>query len=222
MIASATTILDSSPKSKQFQELANLANVRLLAATEIDCFFCLVVRVCLAVVFQLDLIAVQFVGDKVYVTPVVGLHGLHAHLLFSQGVRYNTKAIFDGVIKMHVAVSEFGEWIKQDEDRLSWFCSTKRPQTDRPTDRPTHQPHKPPDPLNRQVCYLADPSADVFLKKLAESLVKVDWHVRGKYGPLCCVAAAVGARCMLGWYPDIPQDILRIVGDRAVAPYVSR
>ena len=69
--------------------------------------------------------------------------------------------------------------------------------------------------------FIVDPCKDVFLKDLAESLIKVDWHMRGKYGPLCSVASAVGARCMLGWYPDIPREILRIVGDRAVAPHVS-
>ena len=68
---------------------------------------------------------------------------------------------------------------------------------------------------------LLDSSKEAFLKDLTGSLLKVGWHVRGKYGPLCCVTSVVGATKMLDWFPRIPQDIYPLMKDRCLVPHVS-
>jgi len=67
-----------------------------------------------------------------------------------------------------------------------------------------------------------DSTKDAFLKDLTGSLLKVGWHVRGKYGPLGCITTVVGAMRMLLWFPNIPQDIFPLMRDRGLVPHVSQ
>ena len=47
------------------------------------------------------------------------------------------------------------------------------------------------------------------------------WHVRGKYGPLGCMASIVGATKMLLWFPTIPQELFPFMKERGLVPHVS-
>ncbi|KAK3745523.1 hypothetical protein QZH41_009923, partial [Actinostola sp. cb2023] len=87
-------------------------------------------------------------------------------------VRYQTKAIFEHVVSMHVAAS--GQ----------------------------------------------EPSSDNFLKNLTGKLLEVGWHRRGIYGPLCCLASIMGAKCLLGWHPCIPAQVMGVLKDPITAPHV--
>ncbi|XP_068682323.1 tRNA (32-2'-O)-methyltransferase regulator THADA-like isoform X3 [Montipora foliosa] len=86
-----------------------------------------------------------------------------------EGVRYQTKMIFEHVVNTHLIVAEF---------------------------------------------------ADYFLRDLTASLLKVGWHVRGKYGPLGCMASVLRATKMLLWFPNIPQDVFPLMKDRGLVPHV--
>ncbi|XP_022790978.1 thyroid adenoma-associated protein homolog isoform X3 [Stylophora pistillata] len=88
-----------------------------------------------------------------------------------EGVRYQTKAICEHVVNLHLIVGQ------------------------------------------------ADSSKEDFLQDLAASLLNVSWHVRGKYGPLCCITSVVGATKMLRWFPSIPQDMFPLMSDRNLAPH---
>ncbi|KAJ7373357.1 hypothetical protein OS493_012949 [Desmophyllum pertusum] len=66
----------------------------------------------------------------------------------------------------------------------------------------------------------SDSNKDTFLKDLTASLLKVSWHVRGKYGPLCCITSVVGATKMLLWFPKIPHDMFPLMRDRCLAPHI--
>ncbi|XP_015774921.1 PREDICTED: thyroid adenoma-associated protein-like [Acropora digitifera] len=86
-----------------------------------------------------------------------------------EGVRYETKLIFEHVVRMHLIVDSVG---------------------------------------------------DTFLKDLIGSLLKVGWHVRGKYGPLGCMASIVGATKMLLWFPTIPQELFPFMKERGLVPHI--
>ena len=66
-----------------------------------------------------------------------------------------------------------------------------------------------------------DSSKEDFLQDLTGSLLKISCHVRGKYGPLCCITSVVGATKMLNWFPNIPCDMFPLMSDRCLAPHVS-
>lgn len=66
-----------------------------------------------------------------------------------------------------------------------------------------------------------DCTKDTFLKDLTASLLKVNCHVKGKYGPLCCITAVVGATKMLEWFPKLPHDMFTLMKDRCLVPHVS-
>ncbi|EDO39110.1 predicted protein, partial [Nematostella vectensis] len=63
------------------------------------------------------------------------------------------------------------------------------------------------------------PTEDRFLECLAELLIDQDWHVRGKYGPLCCIASVLGAKCILGRHPGLPSKVLAAMNDKNIAPH---
>lgn len=67
----------------------------------------------------------------------------------------------------------------------------------------------------------SDSTKDTFLKDLATSLLKVSCHVRGKYGPLCCITAVVGATKMLLWFPKLPYEMFPLMKDRYLVSHVS-
>lgn len=69
--------------------------------------------------------------------------------------------------------------------------------------------------------FFSDSVGDTFLKDLIGSLLKVGWHVRGKYGPLGCMASIVGATKMLLWFPTIPQELFPFMKERGLVPHVS-
>ncbi|XP_022108564.1 thyroid adenoma-associated protein homolog [Acanthaster planci] len=63
------------------------------------------------------------------------------------------------------------------------------------------------------------PTEDQFLLDLLDSLMAVNWHVRGKYMPLGCLVIHVGAEKILASYPTMPQELLLVFGDQTLAPY---
>lgn len=69
--------------------------------------------------------------------------------------------------------------------------------------------------------FSSDSTKDTFLKDLATSLLEVSCHVRGKYGPLCCITSAVGATKMLLWFPKLPHGVFPLMKDRCLVPHVS-
>lgn len=69
--------------------------------------------------------------------------------------------------------------------------------------------------------FFLDSVGDIFLKDLIGSLLEAGWHVRGKYGPLGCMASIVGATKMLLWFPSIPQDLFPFMKERGLVPHVS-
>lgn len=79
---------------------------------------------------------------------------------------------------------------------------------------PSQDPSAPPQ----------DPSAppqDPYLTELACSLLRLEWHMRGKYGSLGCLVELHGAGLLLGLQPQLPARLLGLMGDQTLAPYAS-
>ena len=62
---------------------------------------------------------------------------------------------------------------------------------------------------------------DPFLLKLLQDLISVSWHVRGKYGPLGCLAQHLGTERIVGLYPTMHHTVLDMMGEQTLVPYVS-
>jgi hypothetical protein len=60
-----------------------------------------------------------------------------------------------------------------------------------------------------------------FLSSLLDKISTEDWRVRGKYGPLCCLLPYFGATQILVRMPNIHQQLLKVMGDRNVAPHAK-
>lgn len=76
-----------------------------------------------------------------------------------------------------------------------------------------HQQTNPPS--------VADPTADPYVSELAQSLLRLEWHMRGKYGSLGCLVELYGAGYLLDTEPKLPSCLLGLMGDQSLAPYAS-
>ncbi|XP_067421161.1 tRNA (32-2'-O)-methyltransferase regulator THADA [Emydura macquarii macquarii] len=63
--------------------------------------------------------------------------------------------------------------------------------------------------------------SDPFLSMLTESLLSLEWHVKGKYASLGCLVSCVGVENILTVDRTIPMQILDVMGDQTLAPYAS-
>uniref|UniRef100_A0A674I6T3 tRNA (32-2'-O)-methyltransferase regulator THADA n=1 Tax=Terrapene triunguis TaxID=2587831 RepID=A0A674I6T3_9SAUR len=63
--------------------------------------------------------------------------------------------------------------------------------------------------------------SDPFLPMLTESLLSLEWHVKGKYASLGCLVECVGVENILTVDRTIPAQILDVMGDQSLAPYAS-
>ena len=68
----------------------------------------------------------------------------------------------------------------------------------------------------------ADPALpDPYVSTLTHSLLGLEWHMRGKYGSLGCLVELLGARHLLDIRPQLPSQLLGLMGDQNMAPYAS-
>ncbi|XP_043846094.1 thyroid adenoma-associated protein isoform X2 [Dromiciops gliroides] len=64
-------------------------------------------------------------------------------------------------------------------------------------------------------------TSDPFFLGLTESLLRLEWHVKGKYTCLSCLVDCVGTENILVVNKTIPSQILEVMGDQSLAPYAS-
>nr|XP_056709358.1 thyroid adenoma-associated protein [Euleptes europaea] len=62
---------------------------------------------------------------------------------------------------------------------------------------------------------------DPFFLALTESLLNLEWHVKGKYSSLGCLVESVGCDNILAMDRTIPAQILDVMSDQSFAPYAS-
>ncbi|XP_039994968.1 thyroid adenoma-associated protein isoform X2 [Xiphias gladius] len=67
----------------------------------------------------------------------------------------------------------------------------------------------------------SDPSKDSYITELTQSLLGLEWHMRGKYGSLGCLVELYGAGYLLNIQPQLPSCLLGLMGDQTLAPYAS-
>ncbi|XP_033835592.1 thyroid adenoma-associated protein [Periophthalmus magnuspinnatus] len=66
-----------------------------------------------------------------------------------------------------------------------------------------------------------DPRTDPYINTLTQSLLGLEWHMRGKYGSLSCLVELHGAGYILEMQPQLPSCLLSLMGDQTLAPYAS-
>ncbi|XP_077193802.1 tRNA (32-2'-O)-methyltransferase regulator THADA isoform X2 [Paroedura picta] len=62
---------------------------------------------------------------------------------------------------------------------------------------------------------------DPFFLALTESLLSLEWHVKGKYSSLGCLIECIGCDNVLEMDRTIPAQILGVMSDQTFAPYAS-
>ncbi|XP_006839467.1 PREDICTED: thyroid adenoma-associated protein [Chrysochloris asiatica] len=62
---------------------------------------------------------------------------------------------------------------------------------------------------------------DPFFLGLTESLLQLEWHVKGKYMCLGCLVECIGIERILAVEKTIPSQILDVMGDQSLVPYAS-
>lgn len=67
----------------------------------------------------------------------------------------------------------------------------------------------------------SEPTEDPYIITLTQSLLGLEWHMRGKYGSLGCLVELYGAGYMLDMQPQLPSLLLGLMGDQSLAPYAS-
>ncbi|XP_030626930.1 thyroid adenoma-associated protein [Chanos chanos] len=67
----------------------------------------------------------------------------------------------------------------------------------------------------------ADPTKDPYISKLTQSLLGLEWHMKGKYGSLACLVEHLGAEYLLKLEASLPSRLLGLMGDQTLAPYAS-
>lgn len=67
----------------------------------------------------------------------------------------------------------------------------------------------------------SDPTQDSYITELTQSLLGLEWHMRGKYGSLGCLVELYGAGYLLAIQPQLPSCLLGLMGDQTLAPYAS-
>ncbi|KAM3606743.1 uncharacterized protein V6R79_022453 [Siganus canaliculatus] len=66
-----------------------------------------------------------------------------------------------------------------------------------------------------------DLTKDSYITELTQSLLGLEWHMRGKYGSLGCLVELYGARHLLDIQSQLPSCLLGLMGDQTLAPYAS-
>ncbi|XP_029306193.1 thyroid adenoma-associated protein [Cottoperca gobio] len=66
-----------------------------------------------------------------------------------------------------------------------------------------------------------EPTQDFYIRELTQSLLGLEWHMRGKYGSLGCLVELYGARHLLDAQPEMPSCLLGLMSDQTLAPYAS-
>ncbi|KAM7408173.1 hypothetical protein PAMA_002048 [Pampus argenteus] len=67
----------------------------------------------------------------------------------------------------------------------------------------------------------SNPTEDPYITELTQSLLRLEWHMRGKYGSLSCLVELYGAGYLLEIQPQLPSCLLGLMGDQSLAPYAS-
>uniref|UniRef100_A0A2I3H3R3 tRNA (32-2'-O)-methyltransferase regulator THADA n=1 Tax=Nomascus leucogenys TaxID=61853 RepID=A0A2I3H3R3_NOMLE len=67
----------------------------------------------------------------------------------------------------------------------------------------------------------ADLVPDPFFVELTESLLRLEWHIKGKYMCLGCLVECIGVEHILAIDKTIPSQILEVMGDQSLVPYAS-
>eukprot|EP00074_Homo_sapiens_P057927 XP_006712129.1 thyroid adenoma-associated protein isoform X4 [Homo sapiens] len=67
----------------------------------------------------------------------------------------------------------------------------------------------------------ADFVPDPFFVELTESLLRLEWHIKGKYTCLGCLVECIGVEHILAIDKTIPSQILEVMGDQSLVPYAS-
>ncbi|XP_051017353.1 thyroid adenoma-associated protein [Acomys russatus] len=67
----------------------------------------------------------------------------------------------------------------------------------------------------------ADLVTDPFFLELTKSLLRLEWHIKGKYACLGCLVESIGIEHVLGIDKTIPTQILEVMGDQSLVPYAS-
>ncbi|XP_044515397.1 thyroid adenoma-associated protein [Gracilinanus agilis] len=75
--------------------------------------------------------------------------------------------------------------------------------------------------MHRCTMERSDCVSDPFFLGLIESLLRLEWHVKGKYTCLSCLVDCVGIENILAVNKMIPSQILEVMGDQSLAPYAS-
>ena len=75
--------------------------------------------------------------------------------------------------------------------------------------------------LHQHCSVHADPTSDPYVTELAQSLLALEWHVKGKYGALACLTDHLGAEYLLKLDATLPFRLLGLMGDQTLAPYAS-
>ncbi|KAM3863138.1 thyroid adenoma-associated protein [Diretmus argenteus] len=68
---------------------------------------------------------------------------------------------------------------------------------------------------------VSDPAKDAYITELTQSLLGLEWHMRGKYGSLGCLVELLGAGYLLDTQPQLPSRLLGLMDDQTLAPYAS-
>ncbi|XP_030603636.1 thyroid adenoma-associated protein isoform X2 [Archocentrus centrarchus] len=68
---------------------------------------------------------------------------------------------------------------------------------------------------------VSEMSKDPYITDLTHNLLRLEWHMRGKYGSLGCLVELYGAGYLLDIQPQLPSCLLGLMGDQTLAPYAS-
>lgn len=68
---------------------------------------------------------------------------------------------------------------------------------------------------------ISDPTKDPYITDLTQSLLGLEWHMRGKYGSLGCLVELYGAGYLLDIEAQLPVCLLGLMDDQGLAPYAS-
>ncbi|XP_059929781.1 thyroid adenoma-associated protein [Gadus macrocephalus] len=74
---------------------------------------------------------------------------------------------------------------------------------------------------HRHASALDPAQPDPYITTLTHGLLGLEWHMRGKYGSLGCLVELLGARHLLAMQPQLPSQLLGLMGDQNMAPYAS-
>lgn len=66
----------------------------------------------------------------------------------------------------------------------------------------------------------SDPGQSGFLMSTTQSILDLDWHSKGKYGPLCCLVELLGASPLMQLCSGIAERLLAAISEQTLACYV--